>query len=185
MEFTPFTGLRLRVPLQWIPIQLISLEWYKMVLASTSATVNQIVVQSLQDLSSGNYKSALKRQRKLIYNRDWSTSTETTSGQFTTNSPSILCLCKINFNSYKQNVGQKVFKTPLRKLQSGLQKQISQIITENVDFKRNNNCIIYSRKKPLSVLAETSGYIDAGPFQFCFYCICSICEIPVNNKMML
>jgi hypothetical protein len=119
-----------------------------MVLASTSTTVNQIVVQSLQDLSSRNYKSAFKRKRKLIYNRDWSTSTETTSGKFTANSPSILCLCKINFSSYKQNAGQKVFKTPLWKLQSGLQKQISQNITENVDFKRNNNCIIYSRKNP-------------------------------------
>ena len=28
-EFTPSTGLRLRVPLQWVPIQLISLKWYK------------------------------------------------------------------------------------------------------------------------------------------------------------
>ena len=28
-EFTPFTGLRLQVPLQWVPIQLISLKWYK------------------------------------------------------------------------------------------------------------------------------------------------------------
>ena len=41
MEFTPFTGLRLRVPLQWEPIQLMALKWYKWVLASTSATVKE------------------------------------------------------------------------------------------------------------------------------------------------
>ena len=32
---------------------------------------------------------------------------------------------------YKHNAGQKLLKTPLWKLQSGLQKQISQIITES------------------------------------------------------
>ena len=36
-------GLRLRVPLQWVPIQLISLRCYKMVLESTSATVNRML----------------------------------------------------------------------------------------------------------------------------------------------
>ena len=39
-EFTPSTELRLRVPLQWVPIQLISLKRYKMVLESTSTTIN-------------------------------------------------------------------------------------------------------------------------------------------------
>ena len=28
-EFTPFTRLHLRVPLQWVPIQLMVLKWYK------------------------------------------------------------------------------------------------------------------------------------------------------------
>ena len=44
-EFTPSTGLRLRVPPQWVPIQLISLRWYKMVLESTSATVNRMLYE--------------------------------------------------------------------------------------------------------------------------------------------
>ena len=42
-EFTPFPGLCLWVPLQWVPIQLISLKWYKMVLESTSTTVNRMM----------------------------------------------------------------------------------------------------------------------------------------------
>ena len=43
MEFTPFTGLHLWVPLQWVPIKFIFLKWYKMVLESTSATVNRML----------------------------------------------------------------------------------------------------------------------------------------------
>ena len=42
-EFTPSTGLHLRVPLQWILIQLISLKWYKVVLETTLATVNRML----------------------------------------------------------------------------------------------------------------------------------------------
>ena len=43
-EFTPSTGLHLRVPLHWVPIQLIPLKWYKkMVLETTSATVNRML----------------------------------------------------------------------------------------------------------------------------------------------
>ena len=40
-EFTHSTGLRLWVPLQWVPIQLI--KWYKMVLETTSATANRML----------------------------------------------------------------------------------------------------------------------------------------------
>ena len=47
MEFTPFTGLRLRVPLQWVPIQLISLKWYKNGSGINFSNYKQNVVQSL------------------------------------------------------------------------------------------------------------------------------------------
>ena len=43
MDFTPFTALHLRVPLQWEPIQLMALKWYKMVLETTSVTVNRML----------------------------------------------------------------------------------------------------------------------------------------------
>ena len=55
MEFTPSTGLRLWVPLQWVLIQLISLKWYKNGSGINFSNCKQNVVQSLQDLSSGNY----------------------------------------------------------------------------------------------------------------------------------
>ena len=54
-EFTPSTGLCLRVPLQWLPIQLISLKWYKNGSGINFSNYKQTVVQSLQDLSSENY----------------------------------------------------------------------------------------------------------------------------------
>ena len=54
-EFTPFTGLRLRVPLQWLPIQLIFLKWYKNGSRINFSNCKQNVVQILQDLSSRNY----------------------------------------------------------------------------------------------------------------------------------
>ena len=40
-EFTPFTGLRLRVPLQWVLIQLISLKRYKDGFGIKFSTVNR------------------------------------------------------------------------------------------------------------------------------------------------
>ena len=46
-EFTPSTGLRLRVPLQWVPIQLISLRWYKNGYGINFSNCKQNVVQSL------------------------------------------------------------------------------------------------------------------------------------------
>jgi len=69
MEFTPFTGLRLRVPLQWVPIQLNLRKWYnglqeqspadyetgilcRMVhkwLDTISANCDEVTVQSPQD----------------------------------------------------------------------------------------------------------------------------------------
>ena len=54
-EFTPSTGLRLRAPLQWVPIQLISLKWYKNGSGNNFSNGKQNAVQSLEDLSSGNY----------------------------------------------------------------------------------------------------------------------------------
>ena len=54
-EFTPSTGLRLRVPLQWVPIQLISLKWYKNGSGHNFNNCKKNAVQSLEDLSSGSY----------------------------------------------------------------------------------------------------------------------------------
>ena len=54
-EFTPFTGLHLWVPLQWVPIQLISLKWYKNGSGINFNNCKQNVVQSLEYLSSENY----------------------------------------------------------------------------------------------------------------------------------
>ena len=51
-EFTSFTGLCLRVPLQWVPIQLMVLKWYKMVLETTSATVNIMLYKIFKTLLS-------------------------------------------------------------------------------------------------------------------------------------
>jgi len=46
-EFTPFTRICLRVPLQWVPIQLISLEWYKNGSGINFSNCEQNAVQSL------------------------------------------------------------------------------------------------------------------------------------------
>ena len=54
-DFTPFTGLHLQVPLQWVLIQLIFLKWYKNGSGINFSNYKQNVVQSLQDLSFGNY----------------------------------------------------------------------------------------------------------------------------------
>ena len=51
---------------------------------------------------------------------------------------------------YKQNAGQKVLKTPLWKLQSGLQKQISQIITESGRPLNTNNNLDKLQQNQLS-----------------------------------
>ena len=47
MEFTPSTGLRLWVPLQWVLIQLISLKWYKNGYGINFNNCKQNVLQSL------------------------------------------------------------------------------------------------------------------------------------------
>ena len=54
-EFTPSTGLHLWVPLQWVPIQFISFKWYKNGSGNNFSNYKQNAVQSLEDLSSGNY----------------------------------------------------------------------------------------------------------------------------------
>ena len=58
-KFTPSTGLRLRVPLQWVPIQLIFLKWYKMVLETTSATVSRMLYKIFKTFLS-KLQSAFK-----------------------------------------------------------------------------------------------------------------------------
>ena len=62
-EFTPFTGLHLWVPLQWVPIQLISIKWYKMVLESTSATVNRMLYKVFK-ISLLEITSSLRKAKK-------------------------------------------------------------------------------------------------------------------------
>ena len=54
-EFTPSTGIRLWVPLQWVPIQLFSLKWYKNGSRNNFSNCKQNAIQSLEDLSSGSY----------------------------------------------------------------------------------------------------------------------------------
>ena len=58
-KFTPSTGLRLRVPLQWVPIQLIFLKWYKMVPETTSTTVNRMLYKIFKTFLS-KLQSAFK-----------------------------------------------------------------------------------------------------------------------------
>ena len=82
-EFTPFTGLRLWVPLQWVSIQLISLKCYKMVLESTSATVNRMLYKAFKTSSSGNYKMAFKRKRSHLITEYSRLLNTTESGHFT------------------------------------------------------------------------------------------------------
>ena len=95
-KFTPSTGLRLRVPLQWVPIQLISLKWYKMVLESTSATVKQNAVQSLQDLLFWKLQNGLQKEKKPLNNRVQSTYIQIVSGHFTAKLSELLFyLCKL------------------------------------------------------------------------------------------
>ena len=61
-EFTPSTGLRLRVPLQWVPIQLITLKWYKW-FWTMQINFNSMD-KSMQDLFSGIIQIGFQRENK-------------------------------------------------------------------------------------------------------------------------
>ena len=61
-EFTPSTGLRLWVPLQWEPIQLKDLKWYKWFW--TPQITFSSMDKSLQDLFSGIIQIGFQKQRK-------------------------------------------------------------------------------------------------------------------------
>ena len=65
MEFTPSTGLRLRAPLQWEPIQLISQNGTTGFGLITETGHQQ---QSLQDLLSESYKTGLQQSKEAKYN---------------------------------------------------------------------------------------------------------------------
>ena len=67
-EFTPFAGLRLRVPLQWVPIQLISLRWYKNGSGINFSNCKQNVVQSLQGLFC-KLQNGFQKAKKPNHNR--------------------------------------------------------------------------------------------------------------------
>ena len=72
-EFTPFTGLRLQVPLQWVPIQLIFfLNGTKMVLESTSTTVNMMLYKFF-NTSLLEITICLHKENKPTCNREWLT----------------------------------------------------------------------------------------------------------------
>ena len=63
-EFTPSSGLRLRVPLQWVPIQLIPWNGTKMVLETTLATVNRMPYKVFKT-SLLEITISIQKQRKL------------------------------------------------------------------------------------------------------------------------
>ena len=65
-EFTPFTGLRLRVPLQWVPIQLMAFKMVQNISGHQLRQQNSMLYRSLQDLLSENYQMAFKIQRSQL-----------------------------------------------------------------------------------------------------------------------
>ena len=67
MEFTPFTGLRLRVPLQWVPIQLMVSKWYKDVPGSSEHQLrqqNRMLCKALKTPLSWQLQFSLQKARK-------------------------------------------------------------------------------------------------------------------------
>ena len=65
-EFTPFTGLRLRVPLQWVPIQLMAFKMVQNISGHQLRQQNSMLYRRLQDLLSENYQMAFKIQRSQL-----------------------------------------------------------------------------------------------------------------------
>ena len=67
-EFTPFTGLRLRVPLQWVPIQLmVFLKWYKDVPGISEHQLrqqNRILCKALKTPLSWQLQFSLQKAKK-------------------------------------------------------------------------------------------------------------------------
>ena len=71
-EFTPFTGLRLRVPLQWVPIQLMVSKWYKDVPGSSEHQLrqqNRMRCKALKTPLFWQLQFILQRQRKINHDR--------------------------------------------------------------------------------------------------------------------
>jgi hypothetical protein len=66
-EFTPFTGLRLRVPLQWVPIQLMVLKWYKDVPGISEHQLrqqNRLLCKALKTPLSWQLQFILQKEKK-------------------------------------------------------------------------------------------------------------------------
>jgi hypothetical protein len=66
-EFTPFTGLRLWVPLQWVPIQLMALKWYKNVPGISEHQLqqqNRMLYKALKTPLSWKLQFSLQKAKK-------------------------------------------------------------------------------------------------------------------------
>jgi hypothetical protein len=66
-EFTPFTGLRLWVPLQWVPIQLMVLKWYKDVPGISEHQLrqqNRMLCKALKTPLSWQLQFSLQKAKK-------------------------------------------------------------------------------------------------------------------------
>jgi hypothetical protein len=66
-EFTPFTGLRLRVPLQWVSIQLMISKWYKDVPRSSEHQLrqqNRMLCKALKTPLSWQLQFSLQKAKK-------------------------------------------------------------------------------------------------------------------------
>jgi hypothetical protein len=81
-DFTPFTGLRLRVPLQWVPIQLMAFKMVQNISGHQLRQQNSMLYRSLQDLLSENYQMAFKIQRSQLMQSMVDFRKNTTLGQF-------------------------------------------------------------------------------------------------------
>jgi hypothetical protein len=108
-EFTPFTGLRLRVPLQWVPIQLMVSKWYKDVPGSSEHQLrqqNRMLCKALKTPLFWQLQFSLQRQRKLNHDRVKSTLHMNSNLEYTAIilflfSVSVYSLQDISLTSYK------------------------------------------------------------------------------------
>jgi len=86
-EFTPFIGLRLRVPLQWVLIQLIASNGTYGSGNQLQQLQNRMLDKSLQDFLFWKLQIGLQKAKKPNYNRVQSTFTLTASEHLQQNSP--------------------------------------------------------------------------------------------------
>jgi hypothetical protein len=137
-EFTPFTGLRLRVPLQWVPIQLMAFKMVQNISGISEHQLrqqNNMLYRSLQDLLSENYQMAFKKTKKPINTENGRLQKETTLEQV-----------------YSKNA---LFCSP------SLYKRIQQLFKTECWTNSNESLLRPLALSPLA-LAETLGYKGAG-----------------------